>query len=165
MSGLLTSVITFVFGLLVIIVWNKMRTRGKIWCFFARKDKSLLPRLRKLEYDFIEFNNRAYDVYPDLVRVARFPPGWPFLFQELVPTLLYDEEDAIPRDWRDPKRVVQVRAMELKAALEENWVRKLVHEAAVAEAGGVSRFNWRRALPFVLLIAGILALVALFIFR
>ena len=164
MNGALIVFVTFVFGLLALVLWNKMRTRGKIWCFFGRDDKSLLPSLCGLKYGFVMFQGRAYRVYPDFVRVARFPSGWPFFLQEIVPTLLYDEDNAIPRDWVNPHRKVEVRSMELYDALDENWLRKLVHETSAAEGVGM-RFNWRKALPFILIAVGILGLIAMFLLR
>jgi len=139
------------------MLWNKWRLRGKLLCFFARKDKSVVPALCALRNDFIVFKERAYDVYPDFVRFMWYPMGWPRILQELTPSSLYDEEDAIPLDWvvlGDRK----VRAMELKAALDENWLRKLVAEVATE---GKAPFNWKRILPIALLVLGVVGLIVI----
>lgn len=155
MSGALALLITVIFGLAGIVFWNKSRIKGKMLCYFVRKDKSLVGKLCELKDDFVIFGRRAYDVYPDFVRVARFPMGWPSILQELVPCALYDEEDAIPLDWINLDNRLE-RAMELKAALDENWLRKLVQEAAAV--GGLA-INWRRIFPLVLIGIGVVGLL------
>jgi hypothetical protein len=130
-------------------------------CYFLPKDKSVKGQLCKLRSSFVIYKDRAYDVYPDFVRVCRFPMGWPTIFQELVPSALYDEEDALPKDWvtLDPPKE---GSLSLRAALDENWIKKLVAEAS-AEAGG--KFNFRKILPIALLVVGALGLVALLAMR
>ena len=156
--GVFVLVITIIFPLLL-IAWNRSRVKGKLLCYFVRKDKSLMGKLCALENDFVIFEDRAYDVYPDLVRITRFPAGWPAMLQELVPSSLYDEEDAIPLDWIDLYNRLE-RSMNLRSALEENWVRKLVHEAATEGTGGF-RINWRKILPMVLIGIGVIGLIVL----
>lgn len=139
-----------------LMFWNKFRTHGKMLCYFLRKDKSIVGGLCVLKSSFVIWTDRAFDVYPDFIRVARFPMGWPSLLQELVPCALYDEEDAVPKDWitlESPKD----RSMEVRAALDENWLRKLVQEAA--REGGGFQFNWRRVLPIALVIVGVIGLI------
>ena len=146
-----------------LIMFNRHRIKGKLLAFIARKDKSVLPRLCELRDDFMVFQNRAYDVYPDFIRLCRYPMGWPAFLQELVPAGLYDEEDAIPKDWIHPESEVQVRAMELRSALDENWLRKLVEETS--REGGTFGINWRKALPIILLIVGVIGIAAIFLLR
>ncbi len=159
-SGDMAIYVTLMLPLLV-IVWNKMRVRGKMLCYFARKDKSLAGKLCSLKSSFVIWEDRAYDVYPGFVRVVRFPMGWPTIFQELVPCGLYDEEDALPKDWvtLDTPRE---GSLSLRAALDENWIKKLVSEAA---AEGSSRINWRRILPIGLMIIGVGGLVLILVTR
>ena len=111
---------------------------------------------------FCDIWRQGYDVYPDYVRVARFPMGWPSLFQELVPAALWDEEDAIQKDWvtLDPPKE---GSLSLRAALDENWIRKLVAEAA-AEGGGF-RVNWRKVFPILLLVVGGGGLLSILVMR
>ena len=149
--------ITFLMPL-VVVVYNKMRCRGKILGCFARKDKSMDFKLCVLKSSFVFYGNRAFDVYPDYVRLARFPGGWPTIFQELVPCGLWDEEDAIQKDWvtlAPPKE----GSLSLRAALEENWWKKLVQEAGRQEGAG--SINWRKILPIALLILGVGGLVVI----
>jgi len=155
--GTLALLLTLAIPFLVIL-WNRQRVKGKILCYFIRKDKSILAKLCELKSDFVVFQDRAYDIYPDFVRVARFPHGWPAMFQELVPSALYDEEDAIPLDWIRLDNRLE-RSMNLKSALDENWVKKLVHEAATE--GADFRINWRKIIPIALILLGGLGLVAL----
>ena len=162
-TGPLLLLITILLLPAFLIIWNRQRCKGKMLCFMLRKDKSLDVSLCKLWNDFVIYHDRAFDVYPDFVRLARFPMGWPSALQELVPSALYLEEDAIPLDWinLDDRKV---RSMELRSSLDENFFRKMIHETTY-EGGGIS-FNWRRALPFVLIALALLALgFFLFVWR
>lgn len=145
----------------VVIFWNKMRCKGKILGCFARKDKSLDLKLCLLKSSFVIYGDRAYDVYPDYVRVMRFPSGWPSVLQEIVPCGLWDEEDAIQKDWvtLEPPRE---GSLSLRAALDENWIKKLVAEAA---AEGGFKLNWRKLLPIALMAIGVLGLVSILMMR
>ncbi|KKN45384.1 hypothetical protein LCGC14_0683700 [marine sediment metagenome] len=158
--GNIAIFITFMLPLAVII-YNKMRVRGKILGYFAKKDKSIDGRLCLLKASFVIYGDRAYDVYPDFVRVARFPMGWPSFFQELVPCGLWDEEDAVQKDWITLDRPVE-GSLSLRAALDENWIKKLVAEAA---SEGGSRINWRKILPIALLVIGALGLISVLVMR
>ena len=53
--------------------------------------------------------------------------------------------------------------MNLRSALEENWVRKLVHEAATEGAG--FKINWRKVIPIALIAIGVIGLVSLLLLR
>ena len=147
---------------LFLIAWNRQRVKGRMLCYFIKKDKSLDSRLCELRSDFVIYGDRAYDVYPDFGRLTRFPMGWPAILQELVPTSLYDEEDGIPLDWIHLDNRLE-RAMNLRSALEENWVRKLVHEAATEGSG--TKLNWRKILPIALIGIGVVGLVILLFMR
>lgn len=162
MSGLNFLMFTIMFVPFLIIFWNKNRLKGKMVCYFLRKDKSLVPALCKLKDAFVLWGERAYDIYPDYVRVTRFPMGWPSFMQELVPTCLYDEENAIPLDWLSLEPAKE-GSMKLRAALDENWMKKLVHETATEAGGG--GINWRKILPIAILVIGGLGLIAILIIR
>lgn len=127
-----------------------------------RKDKSVKPSLGELVDDFVFWGNRAYDVYPDFVRIALYPMGWPALFQEPIPSSLYLEEDAVPLDWvtLDTR---YVRSMELRAALDENFLRKLVHESV--QEGQKLPFNVRKWLPMAILGIGAAGLIVMIVLR
>jgi len=163
MSGPVFLLVVIIGIPVVAMFWNKMRTRGKILGVFVRKDKSVEMVLCKLYNDFVFYKDRAYEIWPDFVRVSRFPSGWPGPLQELVPIALYDEEDAIPLDWINIDQR-QIRAMELKAALDENWLAKLVHET-IAEGGVGFKFNFRKWLPILIIVVGVVGLVAMLILR
>jgi hypothetical protein len=144
----------------VLLFWNKVRVRGKMLCLFARKDKSVVPSLCELRDCFVIWGSRAYDVYPAFVRVQRYPAGWPSILQELVPSSLYDEEDALPKDWvtlETPRE----GSLGLRAALDEVWLKKLVAESS-AEGGGL-RINWRKILPYLLMAIGVIGLIGIIV--
>lgn len=160
MNGSVIIIILLILFPVFLIVWNRQRCKGKMLCLILKKDKSLDVKLCQLQSDFVIYEDRAFDVYPDFIRLARFPMGWPAMLQELVPASLYLEEDAVPLNWIDlDKR--HVRSMELKAALSENFFGKLVHET-VSEVGGKG-FNWKKVLPILLLIVGLGGLAVIFI--
>ena len=156
MAGPLLVLFVILFVPFALVAYNRQRVRGKMLCFFVREDKSVLAKLCTLRDDWVIFENRAFDVYPDFVRLTRFPMGWPPVLQELVPTTLYDEEDAIPLDWVKLGNRLE-RSMELRAALDENWLRKLVEETA--REGGAPRFNIRKYLPHMLVVVGVIGLI------
>ena len=162
MSGPVMLIVVLVVFPLFLIMWNRQRVKGRILAFIVRKDRSVLPKLCELRNDFMVFQNRAYEVYPDFVRICRFPMGWPAFLQELVPVLLLDEEDSVPLDWINIDKRLG-RAMELRSALDENWLRKLVEETA--KEGGAFGINWRKVLPFALLGAGIIGFIIIFVLR
>jgi len=159
--GVFSLIITIAVPLLLLL-WNRQRVKGKILCVVVRSDRSTVMGLCELWNDFVIFEERAYDVYPDFVRLTRFPMGWPAMFQELVPAALYNEEDAIPLDWINLGNRLE-SSMNLRSALEENWVRKLVHEAATEGAG--FKLNWRKILPIALIALGAIGLIIMFVLR
>lgn len=161
MSGPIILLAAILISPVILIYMIRQRVRGKMLCYFIKKDRSVEASLCELRDDFVIWKNRAYDVYPDLVRLTKWPSGpmIPAFLQELVPTCLYLEEDAVPLDWVTlDKRLV--RAMELKSALDENFFRKMIHETTYEEK---SPFNWRKVLVWVLAVAGIGLLVLLFL--
>jgi hypothetical protein len=146
---------------LFLIFWNKARTKGKMVCFFARKDKSVVLALCELRDAFVLWKSRAYDIYPDFVRVISFPTGWPSIIQEKMPCSLYDEEDALPKDWVSldtPKE----GSMRLRSALDENWIRKLVQETATEGKPGI---NWKKIFPFIIIFLGVAGLVVILVMK
>jgi preprotein translocase subunit Sss1 len=146
-----------------VILWNKQKVKGKILGAIVRKDKSVKFQLLELRDDFIIWGNRAYELYPSLVRVAHYPIGLPRFLQEIVPAVLLDEEDRLPLDWVNLGDR-EGSAMELKAALEENWVRKLVQEAA-AEPGEGFKLNMKKLLPIGLVVLGAIGLIVMLYMR
>ena len=161
LSGPVVLLFTILLVPLGLILYVKQKTKGKMLCFFVREDKSLVGRLCELRDDFIIHQNLAYEVYPDFVRVSRYPMGWPSFFTEIVPTALYDERDAIPLDWVNIDQRLE-RAMELRAALDENWLRKLVHEAAPEGGLGI---NLKKLFPIALLVIGIAGVVVIYMMQ
>jgi len=111
---------------------------------------------------FVFYQSYAYDIYPLRVRLTRFPAGWPSILQEIVPTALYDVANAIPLNWNDlpDQRDARMRSMNIKSALGENAIRKLVQEAATegGPAGGF-KFNWRKVMPIMLIVGAVIGLI------
>ena len=163
MTGAFAFLGTFIFGIFIIIVWNRQRVKGKILGMIIRRDKSVLPKLLELRDDFVIWGTRAYELYPDFIRICRFPMGWPAFMQELVPAILLDEDDRTPLDWINLSNR-QGSAMELRAALDENWVRKLVEESS-KEPGIAGKFNWKKVLPILVIAGGVIGLIVMLYLR
>ncbi len=163
MSGPQLLLITIIFTPVLIMVWNKVRCKGKMLCFVLRKDKSVVGKLCALRSAFVIYEDRAYDIYPDLVRLFRFPMGWPAILQEIVPIALYDEENAVPLDWITLEPFKD-GSLSLRAALDENWLKKLVHETAMEGVAG-GGLNWKKILPFALIGLGVAGLIFMLIMR
>lgn len=143
----------------MMVFWNRQRVKGKLLCFIVRDDKSVLPKLCELKHDFVIFESRGYKVSPDFVRICRYPMGWPPFLQELVPTLLLDEQDITPLDWITIDQRTG-SSMEVGSALDENWIRKLVQEASRDSA--TLGINWRKILPFLLIGLGVIGFIIIF---
>lgn len=160
--GPMVILFVFIIGGALVIFWNKRRIRGKMLCFFLQGDIYLKPALCEFQDDFVFYGDHAYDIYPQRVRLTRFPAGWPSILQEIVPTALYDVANGIPLNWNDlpDQKDARLRAMNIKSALGENAIRKLVQEAATEGGpGGGFRLNWRKVLPIVLIVGGLIGFV------
>jgi len=159
MTGPVIIMVLLVLFPVGVILWIRQKVKGKVLGAILRKDKSVLFKLLELRDDFIVWENRAYELYPKFVRLALYPIGLPRFLQEIVPSVLLDEEDRVPLDWIElGKRLGS--SMELKAALDENWLRKLVEEAA--NEGSGFKFNLKKLLPIGLIILGIVGVGVLF---
>ena len=158
-----STFLLFIVALLpfLILYYNKRKVKGKMLCYFLRKDKSIRGALCSLRSDFVIWEDKAYDVYPDFVRLTRYPTSWPSIFQEIVPACLYLEEDAVPLDWVNLDKWLE-RAMEFRAALDENWLKKLVQETA--PEGGF-KFNLKKMLPILLIAAGVIGFIVIYMMR
>jgi len=162
MSTLIVLVVIILLMPMVLILWNKKKTKGKLLCTMVKDDKSTDTRLCPLDGGFVIYKDRAYDVYPDVIRVTKYPSGWPSFLQELVPHALYDESNALPLDWINLSTDIKFRSMEVKAALDENFFKKIVQET-VAQGKGLS-LNMRKILPLGLGAIAILVVLYLVVF-
>lgn len=160
--GPMVMLLMFVILPAFLIFWNKRRIKGKMLCLFLQGDIYMKPMLCEYRDEFVFYQSKAYDIYPQRVRLTRFPAGWPSILQEIVPTALYDVANGIPLNWNDlpDQRDARLRAMNIKSALAENAIRKLVQEAAT-EGGPIGgfRFNWRKVLPIMLIVGAVIGLI------
>ena len=159
--GPLVMLLVLVFGAVFLLFWNKKRVKGKILCYFLQGDIYVKPVLCEYKQDFVFYDEKAYDLYPDRVRLTRFPAGFPSFLQEIVPTALYDVTNGIPLDWNDPPTQfdAKLRSMNIKSALMENMLRKMVEEASRETGVTGSRINWKKILPMILVIGGIIGFI------
>jgi len=154
--------LVLVIGVVFMIFWNKKRIRGKMLCFFLRGDLYVNSALCEYQDDFVFYNGKAYDIYPDRVRLIRFPAGFPDMLRETIPSALYDVANGIPLDWKNPptQTDAKLRSMNIKSALMENKIRQMVDEATRESSGG-SGINWKKILPILLVVGGIIGFIAI----
>ena len=166
MSGAIVMLVVILLMPLFAIMWNKKRCKGKVVCVVTKEDSSVeLGQLGILYRSFIILGEVAFRVYPKRARPTRYPSGWPSILQETMPAFLLNETEAIPLDWvrlRDtsPKSKKE-SSLKLRTSLDEEIYRTLAH--VHTQESGKAKFNFKKALPFVLLAIGVLGLVFLIV--
>lgn len=145
---------------LMIVVWNQQRCAGKMLCFFLDQAKFLKPKLLPADDDFVydQQEGAAYYIFPERVRLTRFPAGWPIFLQQNIPTVLYETGNGEPLDWNDLSARV-VSSKELGAAMEPKWLQNIVQGARE----GVGESKWQRMMPMLTLAAVAICLLLLFV--
>ena len=160
--GPIAMLLILVIGATALIFWNKKRIKGKILCFFLSGDVYVKSALCEYQDDFVFYNEKAYDLYPDRVRLTRFPAGFPDILRETVPAALYDIGNGIPLDWKNPPTQLdaKLRSMNIKSALMENKIRQMVDEATrEGSALGGGKIKWKKILPIMLVVGGIIGFI------
>lgn len=160
MIGPVIMIATFVLAPFIIILWNKSRTKGKVVAVITRGDLWAQITLCQMQDDYIMFNGKGYEVHPKLARLIAFPGGWPKFLQETLPGFLLREDDGIPLDWVNLGER-KLSSTETGVNLDPNIYRILVREGAkdggAQSSGG---FNWKRVLPIILIIVGVIGFIA-----
>ena len=117
-----------------IFFWNQNRTAGKVLAFILEEDKSVKISLYSIRGDFVLVGDEGYYIFPDRVRLTRYPGGWPTMLQQIVPVVLYNRGDAEPLDWNKLiKRTVS--ATEVGSAMEPEWLKNIVRGAREGSKG------------------------------
>ena len=126
--GALVMLLIFMAGPMFLLLWNQQRTAGKLLCNFLTEDNGYVAKLLPVWQEFVLDGDVAYYIFPDRVRITRYPAGWPKFIQQPVPTALYEVGDAEPLDWH-ALGTRTVSAVEIGAALEPEWLRNFVRGA------------------------------------
>ncbi len=161
---LMVLIIVMVMGM---ILWNKKRIIGKTLCVILKRNNTWRPVLCDTigpeGEQFVIYNGRAYYLFTDLVRFAPFPSGWPPILQESVPSVLLDEDNGIPLDWKTlAVPDYKWRAGVVHSALRESWLRRIVYETAVAGSPlPGTKFNFKKMLPIILIIVGVIGFIVI----
>lgn len=162
MIPMLILVILFPF---LMIIFNKVRTNGKVLLVIAKEDRSVAFKLNKPDYElFVHYNRRAYQLNTNFARLTRYPFGWPGFMQEVVPAFLLDEAYRDPLNWVDLENRV-ANSLELGSALDENWIAKIVQESSKDASLTAKKWSLKKALPFIIIGAGIIGLVVMFLLK
>jgi len=162
LMGPIAMFLVLVIGAVALIFWNKKRIKGKILCSFLSGDIYLKTALCEYQESFVLYDGKAYDLYPDRLRITRFPSGFPDIFRETLPAALYDVANGIPLDWKNPptQSDAKLRSMNIKSALMENKIRQMVDEATrESSSGGGGKINWRKILPIMLVVGGVIGFI------
>ena len=156
---------------LFIVFVQKIRTYGKMLCFFLEEEGSITPKLLKVGDEKGAFvvdkkaGNRRYIVPddPDCKRNIRFPSGWPRIFQETVPSAIWFRGNSNPLTWAEARKQakkVGVSPVELDAVLDPVWMALIIRGAREGE--GISDTGWRKSLPLLSVALGAICLLLLF---
>ena len=162
MLGPIAMLLILVIGATALIFWNKKRIKGKILCSFLSGDIYLKTALCEYRESFVFYDGKAYDLYPNRLRITRFPAGFPDILRETLPTALYDVANGIPLDWKNPPTQLdaKLRSMNIKSALMENKIRQMVDEAT-REGGSATggKINWKKIMPIMLVVGGAIGFI------
>lgn len=134
MEGITFFILFAVVIPVALFFWNQSRSAGKVLTCILEEDKSLKITLYPIRGDFVLVEDEGYYIFPDRVRLTRYPGGWPKVLQQVVPVVLYNRGDAEPLDWnRLIKRTVS--ATEVGSAMEPEWLKNIVRGAREGSKG------------------------------
>jgi len=148
------------------IAINKLMCNGKVYANILREGQPMKQKLCKVERGFIVYNGCGYHMFDDLHRDVGYPSGWPVFMQEQVQAYLIDEKDGIPLNWNmlgDRPESRRVRAREVAASFDSEVYAGYLNKAK-EQSVPVKRFNFRKALPMILIAVGVLAVLGYFMF-
>ena len=148
-----------------LLLFQRHRLAGKMLCFFMEKDKSLVPRLLKVQGPLVKFKGETYSVNPKRIRSIRYPTGWPASLQTVLPCGLYQREDFHPEDIIQPTDWVNLdpskdSAVEVDSVLSPRWLAMFASSAQGGAAGEVPK-NLKLMLMLTL---GIVVITLIFLF-
>lgn len=110
------------------VFWVRSAVRSKIYCFFLAENKQLDGKLLKSQSNTIVRgrgeNAKKYIAHPSREFWSFWPPGFPKIVQEPVPTLFYVEGNAEPLDPWDRKSLISESSLMKisdEAMLKQTW--------------------------------------------
>lgn len=145
---------------------NKLMCRGKVMANILRDGQPMLQKLCRVERGLMIYNGCGYHLFDDLHRDVGYPSGWPVFMQEQVQAYLIDEKDGIPLNWNlletwpDARKV---RAREIYASQDSEIYAGFLSKAR-EQSAPAKRFNFRKALPMILIAVGVLVVLGYFMF-
>jgi hypothetical protein len=151
---------------LALVMFIKLRVKGKHYCYFLEENGILNPKLCKIDVDMVIDKGVKYIIKQgeDFTRYVPFPSMMPSFFQERVPASLYYRGEVRPVSWavalRELKKGLRISPIELDAVTDPRWMRAIVHGAS---EGGGQEAGWRKMVPLLGLAVGAIALLLIFV--
>jgi len=148
----------------VLYFFMKLRTLGKLGCFFLEKDKSITFKLHKVSGPHVQVGDELFGISPGRIRFLRYPMNFPSIFQQIVPCSMYQREDYQPLDINDPINWTILKgsndsSIEISAVLEPRWLAAIVRGT---REGASEQTKFQRLMPALTL--GAVAAVLVFMF-
>jgi len=114
----------------LLLQWRvRSQTKGRHLCAILEKDKPLQFKLLKIRKDdFISDKEDEWILNTRLMRLVRYPIGWPQLlypFQQIVGCSLVMRGRTDPLDWESPSTGA-LSSKEIPAILDPHWLINLV---------------------------------------
>lgn len=159
---LLMLVILILFIPILLIVVNRLKTRGKCVSFFLEGTLPVSPKLLKVGRDgFMEYQGRKFEVREEMMRLIQWPLGVPNILTEMVPAALYDFDTSEQLDWRKVNITKGNSSVEIGAVLDPQWLAIFIK--GMKDAGGMGGGRFERMMPMLSLALGALCLLLLFV--
>lgn len=120
--------VVLVIFLVAALFWVRMTVKNSVYCYILSSSKQLKGRILKPESNTVIVGSGAdapkYLIHPSKQFWSFWPPGFPSILQEPIPTLFYVEGNAEPLDPYDRKSLISpesLRKISDEAMLKQTW--------------------------------------------
>ncbi len=145
-SGLMFIMLLILTMFMMLIVFNRMKVKGRILTFIIGKDKGFSFQLSRKTAggklaDVKGTNGKElYNIDSNCVMYAKYPfTPIPFLQTE-IPCLIYKEDSPTPLSPSELQIAKGITSKELAAAMDEHIIDEIVK--ATEEGGGKEKLQW-----------------------
>jgi len=153
--------------LLILMVVNRMKVKGKVLTFIIGKDKGFSFQLSrktaggKLADVKGSDGKELYNIDSNCVMLARYPFTPIPLFQSEIPCLIYKEDVPNPLSPSELQLVKGITSKELAAAMDEHIIDEIVK--ATEEGGRKDKLNW--VLPGITILMILILFILVYMMR